>query len=145
MISKNIEKICKNYSKIENYEKAANDKTQVWICHHRLGEIVSREYLISHNDYYDISPNELIFVTETQHVKIHHKNKYFSAEYRKKLSEANKGKKFSDEHKKHLSEALKGREAWNKGKTLSEDYKNKLSEAHKGKHWKLENGKRVFF
>lgn len=27
-------KYCKNYQKIENYEKAMDDKTQIWICHH---------------------------------------------------------------------------------------------------------------
>ena len=32
-----------------------------------------------------------------------------------------------------------------KGKKFSEEHKNKLSEAHKGKHWKLVDGKRVWY
>lgn len=76
-----------------------------------------------------------------------------SEEAKKKMSEShkgkttwNKGKKISEEHKKKLSEALKGK---NKGKVLSEESKKKMSEAHKGifkgKHWKLVDGKRVWY
>ena len=32
-----------------------------------------------------------------------------------------------------------------KGKKLSEEAKRKLSEAKKGKHWKLVDGKRVWY
>lgn len=27
---------CEDISLIENYEKAVNDKTQTWCCHHKL-------------------------------------------------------------------------------------------------------------
>lgn len=67
------------------------------------------------------------------------KGKRFSAEYRKKLSEAHKGKKLSDEHK----EALKGRIPWNKGtkglfstgkgRNLSVETRAKMSKSHSGK------------
>ena len=83
--------------------------------------------------------------------------KPLAEETKRKISEANKGKKrkpLSEEHKRKLSEAHKGKQAWNKGKSgyLSEEHKRKLSEARKGKqawnkgrHWKLVDGKRVYY
>lgn len=72
----------------------------------------------------------------------------FSEETRKKMSEAqkgkpsnNKGKHFSEEHKKKLSESNKGK----KHKPHSEEIKKRISEAFKGKHWKLVDGKRVWY
>ena len=54
------------------------------------------------------------------------------------MSEAQKGRTFSEEWKRKLSESQKG-------KKLSEEAKRKLSEAKKGKHWKLVDGKRVWY
>ena len=92
-----------------------------------------------------------------------------SEETRLKLSEVKKGKKrqpFSEETKKKMSEAKKGKPSWNKGIPCSEEHKRKLSESHKGKHfseetkhkiseahkelrkgkhWKIENGKRIWY
>ena len=100
------------------------------------------------------------------------KGRPLSEEHRKKLSEAhkgkptwNKGKKglqaswikgkhHSEESRKKMSEALKGRQAWNKGKSdyLSEESRKKMSESKKGennpfygKHWKIVDGKRVYY
>ena len=66
-----------------------------------------------------------------------------------------KGKKrepFSEEWRQKMSESHKGKEGWNKGKPRSEETKRKLSEAMKGKshniklrHWKLVDGKRVWY
>ncbi len=81
-----------------------------------------------------------------------------SEETKKKLSEAHKGKKIkphSEEHKAKLSEARKGKhhseetrkkmsEA-KKGKPKSEECKRKLSAARKGMHWKVVDGKRVYY
>lgn len=91
-----------------------------------------------------------------------------SEEHRRKISEAHKGLHHSEEAK----QKMKGRTAWNKGKKpyemteetrqklskafkgryLSEDWKRKISESKKGKnnpmygtHWKLVDGKRVFY
>ena len=65
-----------------------------------------------------------------------------SEEYKKKLSEAKKGKKFSEEHKKKLSESMKGHQ-------VSSETRNKIAESkkgkYKGKHWKLVDGKRVWY
>lgn len=83
-----------------------------------------------------------------------------SEEQKKKIGEANKGRKLSEESKKKISEAKKGKkQPWtsernrlnkgkpskNKGKKHTEESKKHMSEAHKGKHWRLENGKRVWY
>lgn len=80
------------------------------------------------------------------------RGKHMSEEQKKKISDANKGNKnpfygkhHSDETKRKISEACKGEiGAW-KGKCFSEEHKRNLSEAHKGKHWKLVDGKRVWY
>lgn len=61
------------------------------------------------------------------------------------------GKHLSDETKKKISDSHKGKKlnynVWNKGNTniYSEEYRKKLSDSHKGKHWKLVDGKRVWY
>ena len=67
--------------------------------------------------------------------------RHHSEESKRKISEAHKGKKltpFTEEHRKKISEAKKG-------KKMSEKHRAKLSEAKKGKHWKLVDGKRVWY
>lgn len=71
--------------------------------------------------------------------------KLHSEEAKKKMSEAAKGRVFSEETRRKLSEANKGRTSFWKGKCLSEETKRKKSEAMKGKHWKLVDGKRVWY
>ena len=83
------------------------------------------------------------------------KGKHLSEEARKKLSKALKGKKHghcSEETKRKISESRKGEKNPLYGKHLSEEIKKKMSEAHKGKpsllknrHWKLVDGKRVWY
>lgn len=69
-------------------------------------------------------------------------HKPMSEETKKKLSEANKGRCHSKEAKKKMSDARKG-------KKMSKETRKKISEAHKGKckgkHWKLVDGKRVWY
>jgi hypothetical protein len=116
--------------------------------------------------YYNRPASELIFLTRSEHRSLHkgpNKGKHHSEEWKRKISDGNKGKKrgpFSEEHRKKLSEAKKniseetrkkmseankGRPAWNKGKKMSEEFKQKMCKAHKGKHWKLVDGKRVWY
>lgn len=98
-----------------------------------------------------------------------HKGKKISEETKRKISEAHKGKKLSEEHRRKLSEANKGKISNRKGCKLTEETKRKISESHKGihpseetnrkrseslkghstslkgKHWKLVDGKRVWY
>ena len=66
-------------SLIENYDKAMEDKTQTWECHHRdeykvlpSGIVVIRSCneLIENGRYYKCPANELIFLTKEEHMKI---------------------------------------------------------------------------
>lgn len=57
---------------------------------------------------------------------------------KKFASYGHKGKRHSEEVKKLLSEQKKG-------VPLSEEHKRKLSEAKKDRHWKLVDGKRVWY
>ena len=116
--------ICRHPELIENYEDAVNDTTQTWICHHRLEEFYLAKELKLMGKYYDVSPEELIFVTRKEHLKLPHKSK--------SVHSAN----------------MKGRTAWNKGtKGLykqTEESNKKCSEKITGRHWKLVDGKRVY-
>lgn len=68
--------------KIENYELAKKDNFNGWHIHHRLethnsdGEKrlvnLSRDELIALEIYYNRPANELIFLTASEHQKIHH-------------------------------------------------------------------------
>lgn len=161
----NGKRFCKDFTKIENYEKAVNDTTQTWVCHHRLethnsdGERrlvdISVKELIALGMYYDRPPEELIFLTRAEHVSLHQKGKlgtftgkHHSEETKRKISEAEKGKYVSEETKKKMSELRKGLKLGPqsedhkrkigealKGKCKSEEHRRKLSEARKGTHW----------
>jgi hypothetical protein len=113
-----------DYEKIENYEKAISDSER-YVCHHRFethtsdGEKrlvdLSVEELKALDMYFNRPAEELIFLTKAEHNSLHHKGKVCSEEQKKKLSKSMKGK--------------------NKG----------IREDLKGKHWRLENGKRIWF
>ena len=133
---------CRQPELIENYSKAIADNSEIWACHHRLethnsnGErrlvdILGTE-LIALDLYYDRPPEELIFLTQSEHMRLHRigkpgamKDKHHSDETKRKMSESHKGKPKSEEHKRKLSEAHKGQ--------------------RKGMHWKLVDGKRIWY
>ena len=126
---------CEDLSKIENYDKAVADTTQVWVCHHRLevqGQFINSVELLKRCRMYWKRPaNELIFLTRSNHTKLHskgkpshRKGKHLTEETRRKLSEANRGKKMSEESRRKLSE-------WHKGRPLPEETKRKMSTAAK--------------
>ena len=137
-----FEKFCKDYTNIENYEKAATDNFVGWCCHHRKGVDIPTEELQALGMYYNRPADELIFLTRSEHTSLHSKgNKYMmgkhhSAESNYKNSEAHKGKHHSEEAKKKLSDV-------NKGKKLSEETKKKMSEARKGKPKYAEHKKKI--
>lgn len=126
MIGRRACEYCRvDISKIENYDKAINDNTQIWHIHHRLeirdDYINSKEDLIMMNLYYNRPANELIFLTHSEHIRIHLERK----EVQEKARINKIGKKRSKEFKKEQSVRMKG--------------------VHKGQHWKIINGKRVWY
>ena len=142
-------------SLIPNYQKAIEDSTQTWHCHHIL-EIYDengkerslqkgRDELISENRYYNRPASELIFLTKSEHRSLHMKHMGIYGYNHKKVTGQGtmKGKHLTDEQKKKLSEAHKGKAPWNKGKHLSEEAKRKMSEAKKGKHLTEETRKKM--
>ena len=141
-----VSKFCKDYTKIENYEEAVNDKSQVWVCHHILGEILTSAQLKDHDFYYDVPPCMLKFVTRAEHARLHRKGKSWSEDTRIKMSEAKKGITFTEEHRRKIGEALKGKMPWNKGKKckpITEEHLRKMNEAWKGKHHTEESRKKI--
>ena len=111
----NFKRYCKDYEKIENYQKALKDDFINWCCHHRLethsldGERrdvdISYEELKALGMYYNRPPDELIFLTTREHNSLHHKgNKHML------------GKHHSEESKKKMSEVHKEKNIWTKGR-----------------------------
>lgn len=130
---KNAKKYCKEeLSKIENYDKAIADTTQIWVCHHRteikilpsgMTVLRSRKELKDNGRYYNCPANELIFLTQSEHRRLH--DIHISEETRKKRSYSLKGKHHSDDTRRKMSES-------HKGKQLSEETRIKMSEVKKG-------------
>ena len=130
---KNVKSYCKeDISLIENYDKAIVDNTQTWHCHHRdeikvlpsgMTVLRSRQELKENGRYYNCPANELIFLTQSEHRRLH--DIHISEETRKKRSYSLKSKTHSEESKRKMSES-------HKGKTMSVDSRRKMSESKKG-------------
>ena len=124
---------CKDYENIENYDKALKDNFKGWEVHHRKEAEFSRKELIALGMYYNVSSEELVFLTRAEHNKLH-----------------NEGKPLPDDVKKKISATLKGKHTGKDnpfyGKKHSEEHNRKISEAMKsntyakGMHW-YNNGK----
>lgn len=125
---------CEDISKIENYNKAMADTTQTWDCHHRLelqnGNYVSWKKLKKDGLYYNRPASELIFLTKSEHRKLHCKIKPMSEEVKKQISQTLKGKYVGEKHPMY-------------GKHFSDETKRKMSEAHKGRKMSEEAHKKV--
>lgn len=124
---------CQTPELIENYEQAIADKTQIWVCHHRdeirvlpsgMIAIRSKKELIEDGRYFNCPPNELIFLTTSDHTKLH--SKYI---YHPPMTEAEKERR---------------RNAY-KGRQMTEEWKLKIGAALKGKTSKLKNTYRTEF
>lgn len=101
---------CEDISLIENYDKAVND-SQMWVCHHRNGIILNKtpDELKAVGLYENRPACELIFLTESEHIKLHNIGKQLSQETRKKLSESHKGKKCSKKTRNKISVSKTGK------------------------------------
>ena len=92
---------------------------------------------LDHNKMNNTLSN-LVYLTRSEHMKIHGETRVFSEETKRKISESERGRKVSEETKQKMSEAHKGKNAGEKhylyGKHISTDTKRKLSETLKGKN-----------
>ena len=114
-------KYCKeDISLIENYEKAITDTTQTWVCHHRdevkvlpsgMTVIRSRQDLIDNERYYNCPANELIFLTKSEHDRLHYKGNTY-----------HKGMQHTENTCKKISKALKGKTKTEFGVAFKEHY-----------------------
>lgn len=131
---KKARKYCRDdLSKIENYDKAIADTTQTWDLHHRLELTLDDEFALTtaqlkmHDMYYNRPYYELIFLTHSDHRRLHTKN-------------------ITDDTRRKLAEASKGKPAWNKGKKckpITEEHARKMHEAWKGKHHTEESRRKM--
>ena len=116
MIRKTVKLLCNKPELIENYDKAVNDKTQMWDCHHRLethnsdGEKrlvdLSMKELEALDMYYNRPPEELIFLTKSEHKSLHHKDQNFRNKISKTMTGKRKGE-LNPFYGKHHSEETK--------------------------------------
>lgn len=121
-IRSRVERYCSEpIENIENYEEAVNDKTQTWHCHHRLeiqGQFKnSRELLKRCGMYYNVPASQLIFLTPSEHSRLHtdDKNHPFygkshTKETRDKMSASQKGLKRSETTRSRISKARMGKQ-----------------------------------
>lgn len=125
---RSIKAFCKgDYTKIENYEEALADTTQTYHLHHKdecktllsgIKVIRTREEMIENGRYFNCPANELIFLTKSDHARLHMSYQMIGNNFAKiHLT----GKKFSKEHKEKLSMAQK--EAWRKSNGKSRKFK----------------------
>ena len=82
-------KCCEDISLIENYQQAINDNTQTWHCHHKREiqngiMIWTSDELIKLGQYYNVKAEELIFLKNSEHRKLH--NQAFNPKTKRKVS-----------------------------------------------------------
>ena len=118
--------------------------------HTNLG--YKKDYDIHHIDENKMnnSLSNLVYLTRSEHSKIHHKSenhplygKHHSDEAKKKMSEALKGRIFSEDYKRKMSELCSGEKNGMYGKHHSEESKKKMSEAAKGKTLSEETKRKI--
>lgn len=118
----NAKRYCKeDISLIDNYEAMMQDTSQRWVCHHRaeIDENKSMKQLTEEGRYYKVPAAELIFLTDSEHKKLHAVN--MSEETKEKMkgnknavgNKSRRGKHHSEASKQKMSEAKKGRHWWN--------------------------------
>jgi len=120
---KYAKRICReDISLVENYDKAIADTTQTWILHHRdeirvlpSGMIARRsaEELKENGRYYHCPANELIFMSQFDHLSLHHT-----------------GKLVSEESKRKYHDSRIGRESPRKNAVLTNETKEKLAQCN---------------
>ena len=71
---------CDDISQIQNYKEAVEDTDNMWALHHKMELIVTgavcdatKQDLIDWNIYYDRPADELMFIKDSEHKKLHRK------------------------------------------------------------------------
>lgn len=110
---------CRTPELIENYSEAVADTTQTWVCHHRLethnsdGERlpleISRKELQALDMYFDRPPEELVFMTKSEHIRLHCIGRIHSQDVKNRISKTEKGKVVSEETRNRIKKSLEGR------------------------------------
>ena len=119
---------CEDISHIVGYVKALNSPS-MWHCHHLLeNRGLSQKELISKGLYYKRPANELVFMPESTHLRLHltklRPDNLKSEDWKRKLAVSHIGKPLSEEHKRKIG---------NSCKNPSEETRNKLSKVWLGR------------
>ena len=112
MIRKTIKAFCEDFTKIENYVEAIADTENTWDCHHRMethsydgknwvrrNKQLSKETLVAWGLYYNVKPDDLVFLRKSDHTRLHNKSWKKGFIKRNPLDDATK-KKISDSVRK---------------------------------------------
>lgn len=142
---KNAKMYCKDdLSKIENFDKSSANNFVGWQVHHRLetnleGEVVvTADTLKRLGMYFDRPYFELIFLTVSDHRKLHKNHTEESIRRIKARTPKIYGRPTSDSTRKLMSIRTK---------EMMQDpnVRYNCGSFTRGKHWKLEKGKRVYY
>lgn len=76
---------CEDISLIRGYERAVNDTTQVYDLHHLEGVFYTKDEMKRLGKYYKQPAMALIFLTRSEHFKIHHA---FNNQWAEKVAES---------------------------------------------------------
>lgn len=129
---------------IENYELAKKDNFKGWCIHHRdeikvlpsgMYVLRTKEDLIDNGRYYNCPANELIFLTLSEHQRLHMQYTSKERKLNMSLSAKKRGWPKSEATRKKYSELHKGK---------SQLWSSIIGKAYTGMTWKVINGKRVW-
>lgn len=121
MISDEVRKYCRKiyHHLIENYDEAINSE-EMYICHHRKEidkdgrNAFSADELIDLGEYFHRPPEELIFLTKSEHKALHqaanNKDRNVSEEHKREVAKARQ-KRYREKHKEELNQKAKDRYA----------------------------------
>lgn len=136
-------KMCTDYTKIRNYDKAIADNSQMWCVHHVYElKCPLRKYsmpeLKAFGMYYNRPPEELVFMTISEHHRLHQtinnsfKGKKHSKETRKTMSQHG-GNAFRGRH--HTEESKEKLRLSKLGKKQPEGFGEKVTARNIGRKW----------
>lgn len=114
-----LRRYCTDFKKIENYEEAVSSSERYDLHHRKEIETLedgttvlrSAKELKRLDLYWHRPPEELIFLSGSEHVSLHNRDGHCPEESREKRSESLKGHIVSDDSRAKISKSLMGRKA----------------------------------